>query len=1017
MIMHTNRLKELKQREFSRNVASKLRRNERKQKKYLQRLHKLAEHKREPTCAPGSGPMFKSTTVTVHDHIHGSLQSTIVHTTEREKPQLASITNIHNSTNVASILLPSSESSQNDNKMQKDSEHKISFSFSFPKKTPVKLEASAAVFYEFNEDMSSGHGLKKRSRFLPSSFSVQSSLPIDTVSCLNGEDGEDVLNPEKPLSGREDAAPDTDQKQLNGEELTSFLTSEVCQLKVPLEFEVEAQHVNSDTLIRSKHNVDDHKTDHDKLAIGCLKLEMPCPETDSDIHDDQAVLEIGELGASNKTNESATENISDLTVNKGGKTIHEKEEPVKRLNYDFHPVQNRDGSKVLQWPSEMIRYTCTQPSLSYSCNPLHFDFRSSKAINPKDQPFCQDGTFSNRDPKTMLKLNCQTVVSEDNNDPINACHPMSKASSKLKCYSLICSIKEDQKHNISKYLLNNDFDFRKRKCNKKFQHSCRKGRKRKCKVQESRMRYRKKCHVNEDTQNNFKNLEQQHVGSKDAFCSLKNLTLSHQLPHAESDHTERELLKRPALKIKEECEVWNVDQKRGFANQIENELSKNTRSFNYQSKILQLDHCSQNIAYSDTFCRWSSNKISSNHGNHQTFLNHSYRFKRTQRTVIDEIELYFKRPRLCRSVSASQQVFFPEKNFSILCKPIPIRSTEGINKRTNNRRRNKYCKLIKNNFTFHKADRFLNENYYKLAKESLRAKEFLKKIVKIKKVVENKLDQLCKNLLAFKHNNKPPIASSIKDLSMDNNCILPPVKDGEHNEDSFPSSEDLPQCQGQSAPWPVKACNGVKNSAGQDKPEDRDSQGVPMDDAHVTTKKYITDQLLSHVTIPYQQAHLPGTYAKKLKYHQCARYGPALQPHPFPTRFKLIFPAGAIQTCTTVYPVPLEPPLCSSSIAALPQHLTAPFPAASVDSVKLICPQQQFLCPQSQGVSRTPFYQMTMEPSLCTRDAFGSSPQLPIITNTVLCHVPVPLPQPSPTAVFTPIHSHLPALIPLHSLF
>ncbi|XP_056392544.1 zinc finger protein 804A isoform X2 [Hyla sarda] len=960
--------------------------------------------------------MFKSTTVTVHDHIHGSLQSTIVHTAEREKPQFASIANIHNSTNMASILLPSSESPQSDNLIQKDSEHKISFSFSFPKKTPVKLEASAAVFYEYNEDISSCHRLKKRSRFLPGSFSVQSSLPIDTLSCLNDEGGESVSSPGEPLPGKGDSAQDTDPKLLPEKELTSFLNSNVCHFKVPLEFEVQAQHVNSDSLIHSKQN--DHKTDHDKLAIKCLNLEMPCLKTtDDDSKNDEPLLGNGELKTSN--NISITESVSNLSVNEDRKIMQKNEELKRRLSNAFHPVQSKDGSKVLQWPSEMIKYTCTQPSISYSCNPLHFDFRSSKAINQKDQPFSQGSTFSENDPNTMLKLNCETVISKDNNDTIMSkmSNHMSKASGKLKCYSLICSIKEDQKHNISKYLLNNDFDYGKRKSNKKFHYTSRKGRKRKCTFNEPRIRYKQKCHINEEeTESGLKNLGRQQVGSKDVFCSLKNLTFSHHLPHAASDHTERELLKRPTLKIKQKCEVWNIDQKRGFTKQIENELSKNTRSFNYQSKVLQLNHCSQNIAYSNTYCSWSSNKITSNHQNQETFLNHSYTFKRTRSTVIDEIELSFKRPRFCRSFSASQQVFIPEKNFSILCKPLHLKSAE-LNKKTNSTNRNKYCKLIKNKATFHKADIFLNENYYRLAKESLRAKEFLKKIVKIKKVVENKLDQLCKNLLAFKYNNKPLISSSIKDLSTEaEEMILPSIKDSKQDKDPLLFSSDVPQCQGQSTRWSI-ACNEVRNNDGQDKSGKRESQGTPLDEAHVTSRKYITEKLFSHATIPYQQTHSPGTYSKRLKYHQYAMYGPTLQPPPFPTRFKLIFPATAIQTCATIYPVPLESPLCSSSVPALPHHLTPPFQAGSFDSIKLIGPHQQFLCPQSQGISRTPFYQMTMEPSLCTGDAFGSSPQVPIIANTVLCHIPVPLPQPSHTTVFTPVHSQLPTLIPLHSLF
>lgn len=41
------RLKELKQREFARNVASKSRKDERKQERALRRLHELAEQRRE----------------------------------------------------------------------------------------------------------------------------------------------------------------------------------------------------------------------------------------------------------------------------------------------------------------------------------------------------------------------------------------------------------------------------------------------------------------------------------------------------------------------------------------------------------------------------------------------------------------------------------------------------------------------------------------------------------------------------------------------------------------------------------------------------------------------------------------------------------------------------------------------------------------------------------------------------------------------------------------------------------
>ncbi|XP_061646122.1 uncharacterized protein LOC133485832 [Phyllopteryx taeniolatus] len=50
--------------------------------------------------------------------------------------------------------------------------------------------------------------------------------------------------------------------------------------------------------------------------------------------------------------------------------------PSGRPKEPFCPVLSRDGSRVLLWPSEMVRYTKMSPSLSYSVNPLLYDFRA-----------------------------------------------------------------------------------------------------------------------------------------------------------------------------------------------------------------------------------------------------------------------------------------------------------------------------------------------------------------------------------------------------------------------------------------------------------------------------------------------------------------------------------------------------------------------------------------------------------------------------------------------------------------
>ncbi|XP_061693351.1 G patch domain-containing protein 8-like [Syngnathoides biaculeatus] len=61
------------------------------------------------------------------------------------------------------------------------------------------------------------------------------------------------------------------------------------------------------------------------------------------------------------------------------KDMDQKQSPSStpgRPKEPFCPVLSRDGSRVLLWPSEMVRYTKTSPSLSYSVNPLLYDFRA-----------------------------------------------------------------------------------------------------------------------------------------------------------------------------------------------------------------------------------------------------------------------------------------------------------------------------------------------------------------------------------------------------------------------------------------------------------------------------------------------------------------------------------------------------------------------------------------------------------------------------------------------------------------
>ncbi|CAG2202872.1 unnamed protein product [Mytilus edulis] len=51
-----------------------------------------------------------------------------------------------------------------------------------------------------------------------------------------------------------------------------------------------------------------------------------------------------------------------------------KIEKPKKILSAFTRVKNKDGTMELDWPSEMIQHTTTQPVITFSCNPLMFDF-------------------------------------------------------------------------------------------------------------------------------------------------------------------------------------------------------------------------------------------------------------------------------------------------------------------------------------------------------------------------------------------------------------------------------------------------------------------------------------------------------------------------------------------------------------------------------------------------------------------------------------------------------------------
>ncbi|NXO87024.1 Z804A protein, partial [Sitta europaea] len=406
---HKQRLKELKQREFARNVASKSRKDERKQEKALQRLHKLAELRKERTCAPGSGPMFKSTTVTVRDDCNELPKSAAIDSARSQDLSCTLMHDAQNCKDIASVISSApgdagshpSDTNKCADQVQGAQGQRVGFSFAFPKKAAVKLESSAAVFYEFNEETSVEHGFSRRSRFVPGTCTLQSPSAAEIVVCP--EEKHNGFHPlvEKCIDTAE--APEAQEsKELSSEE-SRVLESPA----LPPAMSHPQQLLSSD---RDGHGVDVSAAD-----VGDQTLPLPTAGAqllplDSSGHELQANRAPGQelVGDCSSPQGVAEENCNDGNSDpsvaeteikspgadavapspseEGSGAPKSKLDGYKRPCQPFVPVLSKYGSNILQWPSEMLIYTSTDPSISYSCNPLYFDFKSSRASESQEKP-------------------------------------------------------------------------------------------------------------------------------------------------------------------------------------------------------------------------------------------------------------------------------------------------------------------------------------------------------------------------------------------------------------------------------------------------------------------------------------------------------------------------------------------------------------------------------------------------------------------------------------------------------
>ncbi|TKS92177.1 G patch domain-containing protein 8 [Collichthys lucidus] len=392
---HKQRLKELKQREFARNVSSRSRKGGKKQEKMLRRLHELAEQRKQQDRTPGSGPMFKTTTVAVDgekgedgDNMTTPENTALTDgapegspsdkTTGQASPKPGPTISFSLGKSTSSSPTPSGAS-------------KVSVSFSFAKKAPVKLGDSGSSVCRSRrggyggrggpgDSSRGGEGGGEGGEVISVAGVEEAQQPDDggsLASTLNKL--KMMMKKEEGYAGQEPqyyhyVPPAHCRVKPHFQFLLFMKATEQCQSKEE-EDEQEGQEekkVEDSCEQTEPPNITECKDDKEHCNVALTPDPEPAPPSPKVTSEDSSLCAADTASMVPTSPTQKAENIQDTVC-----TLDSNSGP-KIATGPFFPVLSKDESTTLQWPSELLEFTKTQPSLSYSCNPLYFDFKLSR---------------------------------------------------------------------------------------------------------------------------------------------------------------------------------------------------------------------------------------------------------------------------------------------------------------------------------------------------------------------------------------------------------------------------------------------------------------------------------------------------------------------------------------------------------------------------------------------------------------------------------------------------------------
>ncbi|XP_007938050.1 zinc finger protein 804B [Orycteropus afer afer] len=451
---HKQRLKELKQREFARNVASKSWKDEKKQEKALKRLHQLAELRQQTECVSGNGPAYKASRVTIEKQLQQgifpikngrktSFMKSALLLKGKSLPR--SISDKQRSTMPNRHPLPTDRRYLFGNQSPQTSpdprnvSHRTGVSFSFSKKVHLKLESSASVFSENAEET---HDCNKSPFYKTNQTAEKCKCCMFTNEDTQITMEQDInISPSHLESGlhntfsissnilqdKNDSIDETLKDSIGIQ--ASFSKSNIHFSDVdftPSSREKETQntlknasekHINHPCQANASSSPPNIYKHSDTRVFECLD-EFPSPEP----REQRDTVHLNSNPRIENRNKSLDETAR---VSKNVKRLIRETclHDVKSKSLPFLHVQSKDGHTTLQWPTELLLFTKTQPCISYGCNPLYFDFKISRntknSHDPEDlktdlsKKLCGKKTKIESQSSGLIK-DQQKVVQEDN---------------------------------------------------------------------------------------------------------------------------------------------------------------------------------------------------------------------------------------------------------------------------------------------------------------------------------------------------------------------------------------------------------------------------------------------------------------------------------------------------------------------------------------------------------------------------------------------------------------------------